>query len=368
MQQPSSLIFLAIVVIWGAYLLQHWIRRREALATARSVDEFTEAMRVLERRDPLPEGIAKSEDSSHASRPPAPQVSVKQPRPSLRAGTVMTGEAKRPTSDTAPASSPAPAATAKVASAAQTSLRGAQRFGSFAAHAGSPKLRAGALIACVAILLITIICTPFGALPWWSPLLALVVSGGVLWWCRESAKAAAARRQEMAPKRAPRTAVRQTRNVEATPVRARMPKAPAKPAAHQAADSKAPAKMPAEKPAAQRPAARRESVFDVTAAVAPEVPAVSAAPAASADPQQPQQPVAQETTADGWQPVAVPRPTYTMKEKAPQRPEPQPAPTVADQPAPAAASYEHVANEDLPFDGLALDQDLEELPSVYRAG
>ena len=52
--QPSSLIFLVIVAIWVAYLVQHWVRRREQLATARSVDKFSEAMRVLERRNPLP--------------------------------------------------------------------------------------------------------------------------------------------------------------------------------------------------------------------------------------------------------------------------------------------------------------------------
>ena len=51
--QPSSLIFLVIVAIWVAYLIQHWVRRREHLATARSVDKFSEAMRVLERRNPL---------------------------------------------------------------------------------------------------------------------------------------------------------------------------------------------------------------------------------------------------------------------------------------------------------------------------
>ena len=50
----SSLIFLVIVAIWVAYLVQHWVRRREHLATARSVDKFSEAMRVLERRNPLP--------------------------------------------------------------------------------------------------------------------------------------------------------------------------------------------------------------------------------------------------------------------------------------------------------------------------
>ena len=60
---------------------------------------------------------------------------------------------------------------------------------------------------------------------------------------------------------------------------------------------------------------------------------------------------ARDNDADGWRPTQVPRPTYAMKERAPQT-EVAPAPTV----------------EDLPFDGLALDEDLEELPAVYRAG
>jgi hypothetical protein len=64
--QPSSLIFLVIVAIWVAYLIQHWVRRREHLATARSVDKFSEAMRVLERRTPLP-STAASEATTPAS-------------------------------------------------------------------------------------------------------------------------------------------------------------------------------------------------------------------------------------------------------------------------------------------------------------
>jgi hypothetical protein len=49
---PSSLIFLAIIAMWAAYLLGHWVRRRDQLATARSIDRFSESMRVLERRTP----------------------------------------------------------------------------------------------------------------------------------------------------------------------------------------------------------------------------------------------------------------------------------------------------------------------------
>ena len=51
---PSSLIFVAIIAVWAAYLLGHWVRRRDQLATARSIDRFSDAMRVLERRAPAP--------------------------------------------------------------------------------------------------------------------------------------------------------------------------------------------------------------------------------------------------------------------------------------------------------------------------
>ena len=53
--QPSSLVFLVIIAVWAAYFVQYWVRRREHLATARSVDQFSEAMRVLERRAALAE-------------------------------------------------------------------------------------------------------------------------------------------------------------------------------------------------------------------------------------------------------------------------------------------------------------------------
>ena len=61
----SSLIFVVIVAIWAAYLLQNWSRRRENAAAARSVDGFTEAMRVLQKRRVLP-GADLSEPRPHS--------------------------------------------------------------------------------------------------------------------------------------------------------------------------------------------------------------------------------------------------------------------------------------------------------------
>lgn len=113
------------------------------------------------------------------------------------------------------------------------------------------------------------------------------------------------------------------------------------------------ATMPAPSRMAQAvaPQPPEEQVFDVRA---------SASAPAQPQPAPVRAPVADN--ADAWQPVAVPPPTYTMKERAPERPQQAPAPTSNPK------SYEHVANEDLPFDGLALDQDLDDLPSVFRAG
>jgi hypothetical protein len=75
--QPSSLIFLVIVAIWVTYLIQHWVRRREHLATARSVDKFSEAMRVLERRSPLPATMLAEAVTGRGVKDSRPEVVVK---------------------------------------------------------------------------------------------------------------------------------------------------------------------------------------------------------------------------------------------------------------------------------------------------
>ena len=69
-----------------------------------------------------------------------------------------------------------------------------------------------------------------------------------------------------------------------------------------------------------------------------------------------------------WAPVDVPRPTYTMKAKA-EREEVAPAATVDETDTrPLAARYENAPVDEIPFDGMALDEDYDDLPEVYRAG
>lgn len=46
----TGLIYAAIVAAWAAYLVPLWLRRHDEAAASRSVDRFSEAMRVLERR------------------------------------------------------------------------------------------------------------------------------------------------------------------------------------------------------------------------------------------------------------------------------------------------------------------------------
>jgi membrane protein implicated in regulation of membrane protease activity len=99
--QPSSLIFLILIAIWAAYLLQHWVRRREHLATARSVDRFSDAMRVLERRTPLPAlDLSAARPRSYAvspARPSRPQVAVKPVQPARPQVPARPAPAVRPT-------------------------------------------------------------------------------------------------------------------------------------------------------------------------------------------------------------------------------------------------------------------------------
>ena len=48
--QPSSLVFVAIVVGWAVYLLPQWLRRRDAFGQSRARDRYSSTLRVLDRR------------------------------------------------------------------------------------------------------------------------------------------------------------------------------------------------------------------------------------------------------------------------------------------------------------------------------
>src|SRR5690242_18105893 len=81
----SSLVFVVIVAIWAAYLIQHWARRREDAAATRSMEGFSEAMRVLEKRPALPTTqLNTPRPHSYAVKPASaarPTVDVKRAVP-----------------------------------------------------------------------------------------------------------------------------------------------------------------------------------------------------------------------------------------------------------------------------------------------
>ncbi|MEO5745555.1 MAG: hypothetical protein ABIQ53_13340 [Terracoccus sp.] len=97
----GSLIFVVIVAVWAVYLVQHWVRRREDAAATRSVDGFSEAMRVLPKRSFLrgPELARRRPDSSSVTpaRSSRATVEVRRVRPvgSTRAGSPLTARSTR---------------------------------------------------------------------------------------------------------------------------------------------------------------------------------------------------------------------------------------------------------------------------------
>ena len=283
--QPSSLIFLVIIAIWAAYLLQHWIRRREHLVTARSIDRFSEAMRVLERRTALSEAtMSAPSPRSYAvspARPSRPEVVVKRAQPSVAA--------------TSPREAVAP----------MPSGRAFQASGGLSGR----RLRGLSLLASLALLVAVTPLALLGAVPGVSVLLAVAVLVLDLAWLRRAAQVDRAGR---------RTTTRPARHVreQAAPT--------ARPAA---ATSTATARETRTAPAAPAAAATQdteetedtedgERPYDVQGAQA-EAPPVKAA--------------VDTVSGTGWQPVPVPPPTYTLKAKAP-APVPAPAPVVVEEP------------------------------------
>ncbi|WP_109473367.1 hypothetical protein [Ornithinimicrobium cavernae] len=350
---PNSLIFVVILAVWAAYLIQHWIRRRDHVATAKSVDRFSEAMRVLERRQSMPRAdISAPSPRSYSvslTRPAHPDVVVKRARPSVPAGD------RRP-----------------------STRRPLHRFPVTQRRAAA--LAAGALAAVSGVLVAAL-----SPLSWWVALAG--VSGLLLaiTYVRHSVSAES-RGRATSP-------VRPGRSRSASPVRAGASRSTSpvragstRPASRSAGAGAARGGSTSVRPAATRPAAARSAAS--SSVTVPEVhevvqqetvpaarPARRAAratelydlqafeaPAAVQPPAdlEPEAPVAATEPAPGtWAPVPVPPPTYTLKARAPRR-----------EPEQARDRRMSTQVEDLPFDGhaLALDEEFEDLPPVHSVG
>ena len=83
--KPDSLIFLVVLGVWALFFVQHWVRRRDHLATVRTVDQFSAAMRVLERRDPVMANLSAPSAGTAAAHT-RPRPLVRRPAPSALRG------------------------------------------------------------------------------------------------------------------------------------------------------------------------------------------------------------------------------------------------------------------------------------------
>lgn len=331
----SSLIFVVIVAVWAVYLVQHWVRRREHLATARSVDRFSEAMRVLERRRALPRpDVADPAPAAYTVsplRPARPEVTVK------RGATSSAASAARPAASRPSVAGPTAGAT-PVAPA--PGVRRARR---------AAQVRAVVLLAASAVMVTLVALGVSPVLHWGWSFAGVGVLGATLLLVRRSAISQQARRRVTTARTAPRAASAAPRQQADAPQAdvaelTTTPQAQDSPLAAQA--RAAAGTMPA------RPARRvvdlepaRPSLFDID-----EVEA-GLAPAA-----EPEVAVADEALVappGSWSPTPVPPPTYTLKAKA-YRGTAQP-PTGSTQ---------------LPADGteMALDEEFEDLPRIDRVG
>jgi len=278
--QPSSLIFLVVIAIWAAYLLQHWLGRREDLATARSVDRFSESMRILDRaaRDQRAEP-ARAEVSSTRLHPR--QVTV------TRAAALLAAT---------PAAASAKTAARTFGATAVSGLAGRRPAATGRRRAGRAT-RGLFVLGAGALTLVTLVLATMSVVGWWVPILALVVTAGAQWWLRRAVVAErAARRAAPARPTMQRPATTTQRPVQrrAAQPPARVAQATAGGRVETVGDDTADA--PA---TVQETPAARETLYDLAA--------IEEAEAASAR---------ARAAAEGWNPVPVPPPTYTLKAKA----------------------------------------------------
>ena len=307
MQSPSSLIFVLLLGIWAAFFVQYWVRRRDHLSTARSVDQFSAAMRVLERRDSV-----ESAD---------PVTAAASAKASSRAYAVHP-----------PRTTGSPVVTERVAPARarRPQVRPSRR------------VRGITLLAAAAALLISLPLVLLSLLPIWAPAVALVLLGASLAWVRSGVRAQASltrahrrRQAELARLRtsAPVTAPVARRSGTATDTRT-------------GATASAPAVTATASADPLVVAAPTSPAIDTSAVVAAAAPLVDVAPAAPAPAAEVMVPILDEDDIPlTWDPVPVPRPTYTMKAMAP-RAEVEPA-EVTPTPAPVER---HVESDEPVYD------------------
>ncbi|WP_343987299.1 hypothetical protein [Terrabacter terrae] len=357
----SSLVFVVIVAIWAAYLIQHWARRREDAAATRSMEGFSEAMRVLEKRPALPTTqLSTPRPHSYAVKPASgarPTVDVKRAVPagaSRRSSPLVARRALVHVEHDLARHDIAPYAEVDrmPQTARSTNGRaGTGRAGSAsAASAPAPvpvaqrRLRAALLVLALLWLPVSVVLTLTHVLMWVSVPFAVLTVAAVLVWLRAEAKADRLRStsgadtqsysesysesyaQDEAPRRrrrqgrgrrddsvlVPVLSSEDTQVIRSTVVAVEAETVSVSHGSRHAA---------AAQHAAHQAAARAEKgVFDVQAHVTRGVPVAAPTPAAAPAPEPAPgsvpAPAAQQLPEGSWSPVPVPRPTYALKAKA----------------------------------------------------
>jgi len=289
----SSVIFLVIIGLWAAYLVPHWLRRCEQLSASRSVDRFSAAMRVLARRSDAPTR-ERPVSRSYVLMPP------REPRD------VVTSAL--PVDDGIPLPRDEMLGGERLRHGGQDGLQGtrrraAPRPGSAAPQSqdrpvrGSrprpPRLLPVTLLGFVATAPVLAVLGLVGVVPLWSPLPALGLALALVVTLRAKALQARAPRADASPRTSSRsTASRSTSSGSEAP---RSPRSSAGPDA-----SRRPSLAAVD-------ATARRVAADVRHGASPaQAGATLAVQEAVVDP-------------DGWTPVPVPPPTYTLKAHAPRR-------------------------------------------------
>ena len=299
MQSPSSLIFVLLLGVWAAYFVNYLVRRRDHLSTARSVDQFSSAMRVLDRRD------SAAPSTPVAAEPAGPRAYAVHPARSASAGSpvvterVAPGAASRPVRSVRPQISP------------------------------SRRVRGITLLAVAAALLISLPLALFSVLAAWAPLVPLAALGASLAWVRSGVRAQASLTRAHRRRQAELARLRTTAPVTVPAARrgatATRPAPTATTATAADVATGATASAPVEPAVPAVVASVEAPAVEPAAVVAP----VAAAPLATQPAAEVMVPILDEDDMPlTWDPVPVPRPTYTMKAMAP-RPEVEPAEVTA---------------------------------------
>lgn len=220
--QPSSVIFLVVIAIWAAYLVQHWVGRREHLATARTVDRFSESMRILDRGKGLPESDAPTVAAASSARVHRNALTVSRGGAEADPSDFTRGAGRR-LADRVASTARSAASTEHRDAATQSARQAGERARelgsrtvssvSAATARATSKARASApasdskvpffgratrgvlVIGASVFTLVSALLASLGAVRWVWPVLGVVATGLAMWWLRRAVAAAIAARR-----------------------------------------------------------------------------------------------------------------------------------------------------------------------------